>query len=135
MAEFLINVLGCVLYGIFFTGPIVFVIWAIRGFGSLFTQRERIKVYYDDHDHSKGYYYVRKPGGTYPVGYPKEQIVKDMEAFERLKREQKANSRGRSANETGYTLKKSRPMWLEILFMTPAEYMQYRRRRKEAKMR
>lgn len=130
MVEFLIKVLGWALYGAFFIGLIVLVIWAIRGFGALVTQREKIKVYYDDHDHSKGYYYVRKPGGTYPVGYPKEQIVKNMEAFERLKREQKAKSRGRSSDETGYTLKKPRPMWLEILFMTPVEYMQYRRWRK-----
>ena len=135
MAEFLIKVLGWVLCGIFFTGLIVLVIWAIRGLGALLTQRERIKVYYDDHDQSKGYYYVRKPGGTYPVGYPREQIVKDMEAFERLKREQKAKSSGRSANESSFTLKKSRPMWLEILFMTPAEYMQYRQQRKEADSR
>ena len=130
MVEFLIKVLGWALYGAFFIGLIVLVIWAIRGFGALVTQREKIKVYYDDHDHSKGYYYVRKPGGTYPVGYPKEQIVKNMEAFERLKREQKAKSRGRSSDETGYTLKNPRPMWLEILFMTPVEYMQYRRWRK-----
>ena len=130
MVEFLIKVLGWALYGAFFIGLIVLVIWAIRGFGALVTQREKIKVYYDDHDHSKGYYYVRKPGGTYPVGYPKEQIVKNMEAFERLKREQKAKSRGRSSDETGYNLKNPRPMWLEILFMTPVEYMQYRRWRK-----
>lgn len=135
MIEFLIKVLGWVLCGIFFTGLIVFVIWAIRGIGALFTQGDRIKVYYDEHDHSKGYYYVRKPGGTYPVGYPREQIVRDMAAYERLKREQKAKRRGRSANEAGYTMKKTRPMWLEILFMTPAEYMKYRRRRKETKMR
>ncbi|MDE6121314.1 MAG: hypothetical protein K2F63_05950 [Muribaculaceae bacterium] len=135
MAEILIKVLGRALYGTLFIGLIVLVIWAIRGFGALFTQRERIKVYYDDHDHSKGYYYVRKPGGTYPVGYPKEQIGKNMEAFERLKREQKAKRRGQSDNELEHTLKKSRPMWLEILFMTPAEYMQYKRRRKKANMR
>ena len=130
MTDFLIKVLAWTLYGVLFVGLIVFVIWTIRGFGSLFKSRERIKVYYDDNDHSKGYYYVGKPGGTYPIGYPKEKIVNDMEAYEQLKRKQKAKSR--STYGTGYTRKKPRPMWLQILLMTPAEYMQYRRQRKEA---
>lgn len=130
MTDFLIKVLAWTLYGVLFVGLIVFVIWTIRGFGSLFKSRERIKVYYDDNDHSKGYYYFGKPGGTYPIGYPKEKIVKDMEAYEQLKRKQKAKSR--SAYGTGYTRKKPRSMWLQILLMTPAEYMQYRRQRKEA---
>ena len=123
------KVLGWALYGGFFIGLIFLVIWVIRGIGSLFASQERIKVYYDDHDHSKGYYYVRKPGGQYPVGYPREQIAKDMEAFERLKREQKVRSRGRNVSGTEYSKKKPRPMWLQILLMTPAEYMEYRRRR------
>lgn len=89
MTDFLIKVLAWALYGVLFVGLIVFVIWTIRGFGSLFKSRERIKVYYDDNDHSKGYYYIGKPGGTYPIGYPKEKIVKDMEAYEQLKRKQK----------------------------------------------
>lgn len=130
MTDFLIKVLAWALYGVLFVGLIVFVIWTIRGFGSLFKSRERIKVYYDDNDHSKGYYYIGKPGGTFPIGYPKEKIVKDMEAYEQLKRKQKAKSR--SAYGTGYTQKKPRLMWLQILLMTPAEYMQYRRQRKEA---
>lgn len=135
MTDFLIKVLAWSLYGVLFLGLIVFVIWTIRGFGSLFKSRERIKVYYDENDHSKGYYYVGKPGGTYPIGYPKEKIVKNMEAYEQLKRKQKAKSRSRSAYKTGNTLKKPRPMWLQVLLMTPAEYMQYRRQRKEADSR
>lgn len=135
MIDFLIKVLAWSLYGALFVGLIVFVIWTVRGFGSMFTPRERIKVYYDDNDHSKGYYYIGKPGGIYPVNYPKEKIVKDMEAYKQLKQKQKANSRSRSANGTGYTLRKPRPIWLKILLMTPAEYMQYRRRRQEAKQR
>ncbi|MDE6927453.1 MAG: hypothetical protein K2P06_01860 [Muribaculaceae bacterium] len=47
------------------------------------------KVYYDDNDHRKGYYIVSRPHGPYPVGYPKERIIKDMEEFERLRRSQK----------------------------------------------
>lgn len=132
MADFVIKVLAWALYGVLIVGLIVFVIWTIRGFGSLFKSRERIKVYYDDNDHSKGYYYIGKPGGTYPIGYPKEKIVKDMEAYEQLKRKQKSKSRSRSAYETGYRLKKPRSTWLQILLMTPAEYMQYRQQRKEA---
>lgn len=132
MTDFLIKVLAWALYGVLFVGLIAFVIWAIRGFGSLFGSRDRIKVYYDDNDHSKGYYYVGKPGGTYPIGYSKEKIVKDMVAYEQLKRKQKVNSRSQSAYGTGYTLKKPRPMWLQILLMTPAEYKQYRRQRKES---
>lgn len=135
MADLLIKVIAWALYAVLFVGLIAFVIWTVRGFGSMFTPRGRVKVYYDDNDHSKGYYYVGKPGGTYPVNYPKEKIVKDMEAFTRLKREQRAKSRDRSANGTMYTLKKPRPIWLQILLMTPAEYKQYRRRRKEVKQR
>lgn len=135
MTDFLIKVLAWALYGVLFVGLIVFVIWTIRGFGSLFKSRARIKVYYDGNDHSKGYYYVGKPGGTYPIGYPKEKIVKDMEAYEQLKRKQKAKSRSRSVYGTGNTLKKPRPMWLQVLLMTPAEYMQYRRQRKESDSR
>ena len=55
---------------------------------------DEVRVYYDDNDHRKGYYVVKRPRGPYPVGYPKEKIVKDMETFERLKREQKAKRRG-----------------------------------------
>lgn len=135
MADLLTKVLGWALSGLFFLGLISFVLWVIRGFGAMLSQEERIKVYYDDLDHSKGYYYMRKPGGTYPVGYPREQIVKGMETYERLKREQKAKSRGRSALESGHTLKKPRPMWLQILLMTPADYIQYRRQKKEAEQR
>lgn len=132
MTDFLIKVLAWALYSVLFVGLIVFVIWTIRSFGSLFKSQERIKVYYDDNDHYKGYYYVGKPGDTYPIGYPKKKIVKDMDAYKQLTRKQKAKSRSRSAFGTGYTLKKPRPRWLQILLMTPAEYMQYRRQRKEA---
>lgn len=107
-----------------------------------------VKVYYDDNDHRKGYYIVKRPRGPYPVGYPKEQIVKDMEAFERLKRKEKEKRKGKlnvshmpnipqktpniSFNITPKP-KKPRPMWFQILLMTPAEYMAYRRQRKEVK--
>lgn len=94
---------------------------------------DRIRVYYDDNDHRKGYYIVNRPRGPYPVGYPKEQIVKNMEEFERLRREQKEKQKNRGAEDVKYTTKTPRPMWLQILLMTPAEYMEYRRRRKEAK--
>lgn len=126
MGDILIKVIAWAIYGGLFVGLIGFIIWAVRGIGAMVAPRDRIKVYYDDTDRSKGYYYVRKPGGTYPIGYPKEKIVKDMEEFERLK--QKQNSKSRA---TSCTAKKPRPMWLQILLMTPAEYMQYRRRKKE----
>lgn len=132
MAYFLTKVLAWALCGVLFVGLIVLVVWVVRGFGAMFTPRDRVKVYYDDNDHTKGYYYVGKPGGTYPIGYPKEKIIKDMEAYEQLKREQKAKSGCRSAYRSEYTQKKSRSMWLQILLMTPAEYMQYRRQRKES---
>lgn len=130
MTDFLIKVLAWALYGVLFVGLIAFVIWTIRGFGSLFKSRERIKVFYDDNDHSKGYYYVGKPGGTYPLGYPKEKIAKDMEAYERLVHGEKAKRGGRNIEGIGSSRKKPRPIWLQILLMTPAEYLQYRRRKK-----
>lgn len=135
MGDFLISVLAWSFHLVLFAGLVVFVIWTIRHFGALFTSRERLKVYYDDNDHSKGYYYVNKPGGRYPVGYPKEKIVKDMKAFERLKREQKTKRIGRRADGAELSPNKPRSMWLQILLMTPAEYTQYRRRKKEAKQR
>ena len=132
MVEFMIKVLAWAFCGAIFVGLIVFIICIV---GPMFKLRERIKVYYDDNDHSKGHYYVSKPGDTYPVGYPKKEIIKGMEEYKRLKREQKAKRRTVKSEETVSTLKKPRPMWLEILFMTPAEYMQYKRRRKEADKR
>ena len=109
-------------------------IWTIRSFAAAFSPRERIRVYYDDNDHSKGYYYVSKHGDTYPVGYPMEKMVEDMAAFERLKREQKAKNGGRSSCRTEYAQRKHRLMWLQILLMTPAEYKEYRRHKKEQKL-
>lgn len=106
---------------------------------------DSVKVYYDDNDHRKGYYIVKRPRGPYPVGYPKERIVADMEAFERLKQEEKAK-RNYKLNlsqvpdipeekpNTAFNIpskpKKSRPKWLQILLMTPAEYLEYRKQRK-----
>lgn len=49
---------------------------------------DSVKVYYDDDNHRKGYYIIKRPRGPYPIGYPKERIVAEMEAFEQLKREQ-----------------------------------------------
>lgn len=130
MGDFVIKVLAWVFYGTLFVGLIFFIIWSVRAFATIFTPREKIKVYYEDNDHSKGYYFVGKPGGIYPVGYPKEKIEKEMKAYVRLKQEQKSKSVWNGGENTQYTLKKSRPMWLQILFMTPAEYMEYRRRKK-----
>ena len=93
-----------------------------------------VRIYYDDNDHRKGYYMVRRPRGPYPVGYPQEQIVKDMEEFERLKREQKAKDRGRQAKYMPSGPGSARPMWLQILLMTPSEYAAYRRRMKGKKV-
>ena len=101
----------------------------------------KVKVYYDDNDHRKGYYIVNRPRGPYPVGYPKEKIIKDMEAFERLKREQKEKAKNHNRARTidkgkYYFIEKSNesnPTWIQILMMTPAEYMAYRRRKKERK--
>lgn len=64
-------------------------------------------------------YIVKRPRGSYPVGYPREQILKDMEAFEQLKREQKAKNTGRSIESLRRTQNKPRPMWLQVLLMTP----------------
>lgn len=135
MGDFMIKVLAWAFYGALFVGLIGFIIWAVRGLGTMFTPRDRVKIYFDDTDHSKVYYYYGKPGDTYPVGYPKEKIIEEMETFERLKREQKAKSRGKNIEEIGSSKKKPRAMWLQILMMTPSEYKEYRRRRKEATMR
>ena len=115
MGDFLLGVFTWVFNGALIAGLIGSVVWVI----GVFTSHDRIKIYYDDNDHSKGYYYIGKPGGTYPIGYPRERIVKDMEDYERLKQEQKNKRR-----------KKTRPMWVKILLMTPSEYMEYRRQRK-----
>lgn len=92
---------------------------------------DSVKVYYDDNDHRKGYYIVKRPRGPYPVGYPKEKIIEDMEEFERLKREEKAKRDGHAdmTKTIAAKLKKPRPMWLRILLMTPSEYMDYKRQR------
>lgn len=90
---------------------------------------DKVSVYYDDNDRRKGCYIVKRPRGPYPVGYPKEKIIKDMEDFERLRREQKYKTRNLGR------LWAARPIWLKILFMTPAEYKGYRRRRKEGMKR
>ncbi len=75
---------------------LIFAVLILAGFGIIVAIAEffyyrkwrsnKVRVYYDDNDHRKGYYIVKRPRGPYPVGYPKEQIVKDMEAFEQLKR-------------------------------------------------
>lgn len=92
---------------------------------------DSVKVYYDDNDHRKGYYIVKRPRGPYPVGYPKEKIIEDMEEFERLKREEKAKRDGHAdmTKTIAPKLKKPRPMWLRILLMTPSEYIDYKRQR------
>lgn len=106
---------------------------------------DSVRVYYDDNDHRKGYYVVKRPRGPYPVGYPKERIVRDMEEFERLKREEKAKRRRqydlshvqdipREKPNPAFNIpprpKKPRPKWLRILLMTPAEYIEYRKHQK-----
>ncbi|MDE6278252.1 MAG: hypothetical protein K2M06_09130 [Muribaculaceae bacterium] len=94
-----------------------------------------MKLYYDDNDHRKGYYYVRRPRGPYPVGYPREQIVKDMEDFERLVQEQKAKAKAKTwtGAKSETKAQATRPTWWDVLMMTPKEYMEYRRRRREGK--
>lgn len=94
---------------------------------------DSIKVYYDDNDHRKGYYIVKRPRGPYPVGYPKEKILKDMEMFELLRQEQKAKNSRKCAKDVAKNPNESHPNWRQILFMTPAEYMAFRRRSKEQK--
>ena len=134
MEDFLIKVFGWALTIVLSVGLIGLVIWMLRGLGALCKSPQRVKVYYDDNDHSKGYYYVAKPGDTYPVGYPKERIIKNMKEYERLMQEQK-EKRNKAYHNKGYRHPRYRPQWLQILLMTPTEYMQYRRRRKEGKQR
>lgn len=86
-------------------------------------RNNKVKVYYDDNDHRKGYYIVRRPRGPYPVGYPKERIVRDMAEFERLRRGQNADAQNPPVSK--------RPTWLQTLLMTPAEYIEYLRRKNE----
>lgn len=88
----------------------------------------KVKVYYDDNDHRKRYYIVSRPHGPYPVGYPKERIIKDMEEFERLRRSQKEKTKNHNIVHA-----KTKKSLFEILMMTPAEYKEYRQREKEKK--
>lgn len=103
---------------------------------------DSVKVYYDDNDHRKGYYIVKRPRGPYPIGYPKKQIIKDLEKFEQLKRDEKLKRDGKlhlsqvpdlpyePINPAFNIPPKPRPRWLRVLLMTPAEYLEYRRQKK-----
>lgn len=127
------DILVQIIADLIFAGLIMSGFGIIVAVGRYFYYRQwrsdKVSVYYDDNDRRKGCYIVKRPRGPYPVGYPKEKIIKDMEDFERLRREQKDKTRklGR--------LWAARPMWLRILLMTPAEYKEYRRRRKEGMKR
>lgn len=107
---------------------------------------DSIKVYYDDNDHRKGYYIVKRPRGPYPVGYSKEQIVKNMDEFESLKKEETVKRKhqldlsqvshiAKEGMPTACNIrsmqKKFHPKWLQILLMTPTEYLEYKRQCKE----
>lgn len=131
--EILAHIIAYMIFACLILAGLALVVGIINFFYYRMWRSNSVKVYYDDNDHRKGYYIVKRPSGPYPVGYPREQIVNDMEAFERLKREQKAKNRGRKYEEPGYISSKSRPLWLQILLMTPAEYIKYRKQRKELK--
>lgn len=139
--EILAHIIAYAIYAVLILAGLGFAVRICQYFYYREYRSDSVKVYYDDNDHRKGYYIVRRPRGPYPVGYSHEKIVRDMEAFERLKREQKAKERGKvdlslwpdipEKDSPSYHIpKKPRPRWLQILLMTPAEYLEERRSKK-----
>lgn len=143
--DILIHILVYVFFTMLILAGLGFIVLKFKYFYYHEYSSDSVKVYYDDNDHQKGYYIVKRPQGPYPVGYPKDRIIADMEDFERLKREEKAKRKrqlnmsqipNNSKETTNTTInisskpRKQRPKWLQILLMTPAEYNAYKKQNK-----
>lgn len=148
MTEIIAHIIAFLIYAFLILGGLGLIVGIAKYFYYRGWRSDSVKIYYDDNDHRKGYYIVKRPRGPYPVGYPKEQIVKDMEEFEQLKREQKEKARNHGhrlvradfpfeipEDKVRYDIaskpRKPRPMWIQILLMTPAEYLAYRRKKRQ----
>lgn len=125
--ENIIVFIGWVIVVVCFLGLIGLVMLLISFIYGCFTNFGRIKVYYDDNDHSKGFYWICPPTNIYPVGYSRKTILADKEEYERLKREQKAKRKisiwRRDPSQ--------RPGWVQFLFYeTPFTLWEKRKHRK-----
>lgn len=124
--EILAHILGWIIVAVFTLGFLYLIGYLIYLLWGSWNNWGKIKVYYDENDHSKGYYWISPPGNSYPLGYPREKILEEREQYENLKREQKVKNKDRSPSG------KPRPLWLRILLMTPSEYLEYRRKKRQA---